>query len=512
MTAPRALYRAVTLVGAAHPGALAVEGDRIAWVGADADADAWADGATEVHHLPGVLLTPGFVDAHVHLGMTGQALRGLDLSGARSRVEVLERFAAHVATSTETVVHGQGWDDTDWSDGTLTGADLDRVAGERATYLARVDGHSAVVSAAMVAQVSGLRDADGWGGDGRVERHAHHLVRRHLATTTGPAHREAMIGAALRSAAAAGIVSVHENAAPDISPLDDVTLVRGLREAEVLPEVVTYWGARGAYDEARAYGVAGLAGDLNLDGSLGSRTAALHAPYDDNPSSSGHLYLDADEVAEHVVGCTRAGLQAGFHVIGDRASTVFVEGLRSARDVLGTDTIRAARHRVEHLEMPSGAELELMAQLGVTASVQPSFDAAWGGRTGMYAARVGRARAQRMNPFAAMQAIGVPLALGSDAPVTAFAPWGAIEAAMHPRNGGTGLTLAQALHAHTAGGWHAARVDDAGVHEAGAAAHLAFWEEPEDADAIEAAVGGHARCVRTVVGGRAAFDTTSTDA
>ncbi|WP_370613945.1 amidohydrolase [Mumia sp. Pv 4-285] len=508
----RVLYRGVRFVDRDGVGALAVEGDRIAWVGADTDADRWADGAAHVHALPGVLLTPGFVDAHVHLGMTGQALRGLDLSGARSRVEALERLDSHVAASADAVVHGQGWDDTDWADGSLTGTDVDRAVGGRAVYLARVDGHSGVVSATLVDQVAGLRDADGWLGDGRVERQAHHLVRRHLATTTGSAHREVTIGTALRSAAAAGIVSVHENAAPDISPLDDVEIVRGLREAEVLPEVVTYWGARDAYDEARAYGVAGLAGDLNIDGSLGSRTAALHAPYDDRTSSTGHLYLDADDVAAHVVGCTRAGLQAGFHVIGDRASTVFVEGLRSARDVLGTDTIRAARHRVEHLEMPSGADLELLAQLGVTASVQPAFDAAWGGREGMYATRVGRARARGMNPFAAMNTIGVPLAFGSDAPVTAFSPWGAIEAAMRPRSGGTGLSLVQALHAHTVGGWRAARVDDAGMLEPGAAAHLAFWDVPEGGDGIGAAVGGHARCVRTVVGGRTAFDTTSTDA
>ncbi|MGH1563141.1 amidohydrolase [Mumia sp. DW29H23] len=508
----RTLYRGVTLVDRRRPTALAVEGDRITWVGDEADADRWADGATEVHVLEGALLTPGFVDAHAHLAMTGHALRGLDLSGARSRVEALERLHAHASHSDDVIVHGQGWDDTAWPDGSLTGADLDRAAEGRPVYLARVDGHSAVVSAALVSRVGGVREADGWSDLGRVERDAHHLVRRHLATLSDPAHRSTTIATALRAAAAAGIVSVHENAAPDISPLDDVDLVRALSDAEVVPHVVTYWGARGAYDEARAYGVAGLAGDLNIDGSLGSHTAALHEPYDDQPSTIGHQYLDPDEVAEHVVGCTRAGLQAGFHVIGDRASATLVEGLRRARDVLGTDTLRAARHRVEHLEMPSGADLELLAQLGVTASVQPAFDAAWGGPSGMYAARVGRDRAQRMNPFAAMAAIGVPLAFGSDAPVTPFAPWHAVQAATRPQAGGQALSLMQAVHAHTVGGWRAARIDDAGRLEAGAAAYLAFWEVPADADPVEAAAAGDARCIRTVVGGRVAYEIASSGA
>ncbi|MBW9205071.1 amidohydrolase family protein [Mumia sp. zg.B17] len=505
----RTLYRGVSLLDRRRPAALAVEGETIAWIGDDHDAASWVDGATEVRALDGTLLTPGFVDAHVHLAMTGHALRGLDLAGARSRVEALERLGVHTSRSGDVVVHGQGWDDTSWPDGTLTGPDLDRAAGGRPVYLGRVDGHSGVVSASLVSRVHGLREADGWSAGGRVERDAHHLVRQHLATLSDPSHRAATIGTALRAAAAAGIVSVHENAAPHISPLEDVNVVRALAASEVLPHVVTYWGSRDAYADARAYDVAGLAGDLNIDGSLGSHTAALHEPYDDRPSTIGHQYLEADEVAEHVVGCTRAGLQAGFHVIGDRASATLVEGLRRARDVLGTDTLRAARHRVEHLEMPSGADLELLAQLGVTASVQPAFDAAWGGSDGMYAARLGKDRSHGMNPLAAMAAIGVPLAFGSDAPVTPLAPWHAIAAATRPQAGGQALSLAQAVHAHTVGGWRAARIDGTGRLEPGAAAHLAFWEVPTGAQAAEAAVAGEARCVRTVVSGRTAYEMAS---
>jgi predicted amidohydrolase YtcJ len=507
----RVLYRGLRSGGLPCAVALAVEGGALAWAGPDAQSASWADNADEVVRLPGVLVTPGFVDSHVHLEMTGHAMRGLDLAGSRSRVEALQRLAAHVSRVDDLVVHGHGWDDSDWHDGSLTGPDLDRAANGRAVYLARVDAHSAIVSGALVDRVPSLRETDGWLGDGRVEREAHHLARAYLETVPDLGDRTASIATALRAAAAAGVVSVHEQAAPHIAPLEDLTRIRTLSAERVVPHVVTYWGETDAFDIAREYGVTGLAGDLNIDGSLGSRTAALHTPYVDD-MSSGHLYLDADAVSAHVVACTRAELQAGFHVIGDRASEALIAGLRQARDVLGTDSLRAARHRVEHLEMPSGAHLELLAQLGVTASVQPAFDTAWGGDEGMYAARVGRDRARAMNPFAAMAAIGVPMAFGSDAPVTPFAPWSAIRAATRPRSGGRGLSVPAALHAHTVGGWHAARIDGAGTLDVGAPAHLAFWEVPSDADPLEAALAGEARCVRTTVSGRVAYDAATSSA
>lgn len=163
------------------------------------------------------------------------------------------------------------------------------------------------------------------------------------------------------------------------------------------------------------------AGDLFVDGSLGSHTACLHAPYADAPHT-GTGYLDAADVAAHVAACTGAGLQAGFHAIGDAALGAVVEGVRAAAEKVGLARIRAARHRVEHAEMMTPATIAAFAELGLTASVQPAFDAAWGGEDGMYADRLGADRARTLNPFAALLKAGVPLAFGSDAPVTPSTP------------------------------------------------------------------------------------------
>ena len=106
---------------------------------------------------------------------------------------------------------------------------------------------------------------------------------------------------------------------------------------------------------------------------------------------------------------------------------------------LGRPAVRACRHRLEHVEMIDPADIDRMRDLGMVASVQPAFDAAWGGDAGMYAERLGVERALATNPFAGLADAGVALALGSDAPVTPLDPWGGVHAAVDHRTPGSGL-------------------------------------------------------------------------
>jgi predicted amidohydrolase YtcJ len=140
--------------------------------------------------------------------------------------------------------------------------------------------------------------------------------------------------------------------------------------------------------------------------------------------------------------------------------------------------VRAARHRVEHVEMVTTSQIAVLADLGVVASVQPAFDARWGGEDGMYVQRLGRERARAMNPFAALASAGVALALGSDSPVTALDPWGTVRAAVDHRTPGSGLSARAAFSAHTRGGWRAALDDAQGELVPGAPATFAVWDVP----------------------------------
>jgi predicted amidohydrolase YtcJ len=149
--------------------------------------------------------------------------------------------------------------------------------------------------------------------------------------------------------------------------------------------------------------------------------------------------------------------------------------------------------------MVDAAQRAALAELGVVASVQPVFDALWGGPSGMYVERLGAARAAPMNPLAALAAAGVTLALGSDSPVTPVGPWDAVRAAVEHRTPGSGLTAEAALAAHTVGGHRAAgdRSATAGRLVPGAPASYAVWDGAGPLDG-----GPTPRCLLTVHRGR----------
>jgi len=396
LSRPTTLYRGGTVRTPGVPAAqaLLVVGDRVAWVGSDEAAAAHAASADEVVELAGALVAPAFVDAHAHVTETGLALTGIDLRAATRLPDVLARLERAARHGTGPLL-GHGWDERSWPEQRPpTRAELDRAGGGRQVYLARVDVHSAVISTAL-AEAYGLREQAGWSDDGRIERDAHHAARALTRQGISAGERDGLQRAALAAAAAAGIGCLHEMSAPHIAPPDDLAALLTPEGAHARPDVVGYRGALARDDAERAALVAelglppgaalrGLAGDLCVDGSVGSRTAAMRHPYAD-ADTCGHTYLDADQVGDHLVACTAAGLQAGFHVIGDGALDVVAAGLRAAADRVGVPALRGAGHRLEHVELADPGHIRLLADLAVVASVQPAFDAAWGGGDQMYA-------------------------------------------------------------------------------------------------------------------------------
>ncbi|AKJ14458.1 amidohydrolase [Streptomyces incarnatus] len=502
--------------------AMVVERGHVAWVGSEGAADAFADGVDEVVDLDGALVTPAFTDAHVHTTATGLALTGLDLSGAptlEAALALVRDFAA--GRPDDRVLLGHGWDAARWPGGRPpTRAELDEAAGGRPLYLSRIDVHSAVVTTALLDLIPG----DVPRVDAPLTADAHHTVREAALAAITPAQRAEAQRTALAHAASLGIGSVHECGGPRISSEDDFTGLLTLAAEAPGPRVVGYWAEQNV-DKARELGAAGAAGDLFADGALGSHTACLHEPYAD-ADHSGTAYLDAAAVAAHVVACTEAGLQAGFHAIGDAAVSAVVDGVRAAAEKLGLARVRAARHRVEHAEMLTPETVAGFAELGLIASVQPAFDALWGGEDGMYARRLGAERARTLNPFAALLRAGVPLAFGSDSPVTPLDPWGTVRAAAFHRTPGHRVSVRAGFTAHTRGGWRAVGRDDAGVLVPGAPADYAVWRTDELV--VQAPDDRVARwstdprsgtpglpdltpgrdlpvCLRTVVGGRTVF-------
>lgn len=487
---------------------MAIADGVVIWTGDDSTGRVCFSAAAEVLELRGGLVTPAFVDSHVHVTAAGLLATGLDLTGCTSLLECLDAVARR--TRPGTVLWGQGWDETRWPQRRPpTRAELDRACGGAPVYLCRVDGHSAVVSSALLERVPEATGAPGWAADAPLTSEAHHHARRAARESITPGQRRDAQRSFLNHAATKGIAVVHECAGPDISGIDDLA---DLLAADHGVEVIGYWGqAVSTPGQARelleATGAHGLAGDLFCDGALGSRTAALRAPYADAPDTCGVAYLTAEQIAAHVSACTEAGIQAGFHVIGDAATDAVIAGFATAEVAVGTSALRRCRHRLEHLEMVDADQARQLAGWGVVASVQPAFDAAWGGQGGMYALRLGASRAAAMNPYALLAAVGVGLAFGSDAPVTPLDPWGSVRAAAGHRSPGSEINAIEALAAHTYGGYRAAATEDplAGTLTPGAPASYAIWANG-DFPGADLPGEGAPICLRTVHRGEVVFE------
>jgi predicted amidohydrolase YtcJ len=497
----RTLYRGGRVYSPAdpHATALAVDGDRISWVGTDDDAPT----AETTVELDGALVAPAFVDAHAHLTNTGLTMTLLDVSPVRSAAQLLDALAAHAATlPAGALVYARGYDESTWPDPALPHrTQLESAVDGRPCYVSHISGHAALATGALAAAVPGVTGMPGFGADGR---HTLEAVDALYVAATGQldaATRHRAQELALATAASVGIGCVHECGGPTTSSEIDFTELLAAAASQPVPQVIGYWGELGAASKARELGAVGAAGDLYADGALGSTDAYLSVPYAD-AGGCGHGLLSAEQVAAHIVDCTGHGMQGGMHAIGDAAVETVLAGFAAAAEVVGIERLRAARHRVEHAEILTKTLIAGLVEFGLTASVQPAFDRLWGGAGQMYETRLGLDRSLASNPFGSLSGVGVPLAFGSDSPVTPLDPWGGVRAAAHHHNPAQRISVRTAFAAHTRGGWRAARYDEAGYLAPGAPATLAVWDCPagldehglpllDDPDATP-------RCLRTV--------------
>ncbi|QSB06766.1 amidohydrolase [Natronoglycomyces albus] len=476
------LWRSKSVVSPVSRDADAIQttGEFITWVGRASEAPA-SDTTVD---LGATVVTPAFVDSHAHMLFTGSELSNPSLSAATSAESFLDIVASHAATlAPSDPVILRGWDETTWADATFPETEkLVNAAGGRDYYFPRACGHIGLASPSLVAAHPQLAQLDGYDAGGIMRQAAHRATFSLLTRHVGLSLRQSWNSAALKHAASLGVAAVVECAISTDDPYceQDFQQLLALGERSDHPAVFGWWAELCAAEKARDLGAYGCGGDLNMDGSIGARTAALKEPYFDEESTSGHLYLTADQVHEHLLDCRRFGLPAAFHSIGDAATATVIDAFHKLAAHVDVEEIRLARHRVEHCEMVDKDLIAGLVKYGLYASVQPSFDAAWGGLEKMYASRLGKQRSLEANPLASLAGVGVPLAFGSDSPVTAIDPWGGVRAAVHLHNPTQRLGMATAFAAATRGGWRALGIDDAGAIMPGQRAHFAAWEIAQD--------------------------------
>ncbi len=450
--------------------AIAVSGTKIVAVGANEEIQKLKGPKTQVIDLGGHFVMPGFNDAHVHLGSGGFEKLNVNLVGSKSLDDMKQRIAARVKTAGPGEwIQGRGWDHTLWTEQkTPTRADIDAVTGDHPAIFNRVDGHIAIAnSAALKAAGVTAQSPDPHGGKiDRDDKGEPTGILRETAMGAvfnkipppSQAQRRRAAELALEDAARWGITSAQDN-----SDWEDFLTYEQMEKESKLTLRIAEWLPFDASVEQLVkmrqhhsqkdpmLHTTMLKGFM--DGSLGSRTAAMLAPYDDDPKNSGIPRYEQDKLNTMAAERAKQGFQIGFHAIGDRGARMALDAFAYAvKPPMGVLT----RDRIEHDQVIAPEDFKKFKDLGVIASVQPNHlltDMNWA------ESHIGPARAKHSYPWKEFEDNGIRLAFGTDYPVEPITPFRGVYAAITRKNeAGTKeyypeqkLSIHEAIAAYTTG-------------------------------------------------------------
>ena len=516
--------------------AVVVRGDRLALVGGSAEARklAAASPTARVIDARGRMLVPGFTDAHVHFIDGGFRLASVQLREAGTPEEFTARLKAFAATAPKgTWIQGGDWDHERWGGVLPTRAWIDSVTPDHPVWVNRLDGHMALANS-LALRLAGVTraTADVEGGTvvrassgeptGVFKDNAMALVGRAV-PPPNDAQADRAVDAATAYVAARGVTSVHSMGTwDDLAAYERARAAGRLRTRVYAAVPLATWARlRDTVAAWRAAGRAlpgGLAGDRwvqigglkgYVDGSLGSHTAAMLAPFTDAPGDRGLFVTPPESLYAWTRAADAAGLQVMVHAIGDRAIRAQLDVYQRVAAEHGP---RDRRWRLEHVQHLDPADVPRLAPLGVVASMQPYHaidDGRWADKV------IGPERARLTYAFRALLDARARLAFGSDWFVAPPTPLEGIYAAVtrrtfdgaHPDGWvpAQKVTVDEALRAYTAGSAYAGFADgDLGTLEAGKLADFVLVDR--DLTRAPPETLRDARVALTVVGGRVAYE------
>jgi hypothetical protein len=421
--------------------ALAARGGRILFVGSDAEARALATGSTRVIDLHGATVVPGIIDAHAHLLGLGQMLQSANVAGATSYQEVVDRVKAHARDVKPGVwILGRGWDQNRWASKEFpTHELLSRAFPDNPVVLRRIDGHAILANAkamelaritASTAEPSGgrmLKLASG-SPSGVFIDNAMELIDRAIPAATNEQTRDAVI-AAIDECNRWGLTGIHD---PGVAPktiaiyeelakagkynLRNYVMLSDPGEPTAAVALSNPYLRRGPQSALYDGHLWIRAIKLYADGALGSRGAALLAPYSDDPTNSGLLVSTPAHIEAWAETGLRRGYQINVHAIGDRGNRIVLDAFEAAlRRVPKADH----RFRVEHAQVLSQQDIPRFAKLGVIPSMQATHqtsDMRWA------ESRLGTDRIRGAYAWRSLLNTGVIIPNGTDVPVEEVNP------------------------------------------------------------------------------------------
>jgi predicted amidohydrolase YtcJ len=477
-------------VPAAFVEAVAIAGGRILAVGHDQEIQEYMGRETQVIDLQGHLAVPGFIDDHVHFIQGGFQLLEVDLKDARDEAEFLRRLAAKAKTLPPgRWIQVGNWDEEAWPDAKLpTRWMIDPITPNHPVFISRYDGHAALANSAALKLAGVTKDTrDPVGGvivrdpktgelTGVFKDDAEALVERTIPRPT-QAEMEEALRVALEEARRVGVTSVQDISVDGDSPNGSFSgEIRLLRRAELERWLTCRFYEIIPISDWKNLAGAGISRDMGddflklgavkgfADGSLGSRTAWMFAPFNDDPVNRGlplPLMNPPAKMEEAVRAAAQAQIQLAIHAIGDRANAEMLDIFERVGG--DEEEARAHRFRIEHAQHVRPQDFARFARLGVIASMQPYHaidDGRWAEK------RIGQERARSSYAWRSMLEAGAPLAFGTDWPVAPLNPLLGIYAAVtratldgkHPQGWipQERLSVEEALRAYTYGSAYAA--------------------------------------------------------
>ncbi|KAA3644962.1 MAG: amidohydrolase [Chloroflexi bacterium] len=467
---------------------------RILAIGTDDFIQAEFSHRSEAEDMQGRTLIPGLTDAHLHLRSYAHSLDKVDCV-TQTRQECLDRVAEKAETLEPDVwLLGHGWNQNHWSEGFGTAADLDAAAPQNPVYLSASSLHAAWANSAAL-KAAGIDNNTPDPPNGEIQRDAEGnptgiLFESAMQLISGvipqPSHADnvAAIKTAQEHLWPMGLTGVHDfDRRRSFLALQDLH-ANGDLQLRVLKHIPVE-----RLDYALGVGLRSGFGDdllrigsvkVFMDGALGPHTAAMFAPYEDEPDNRGMLFMDGEELFEYAQQAALGGLGMTVHAIGDRANHETLLAFENLRIFEKQEALSARRHRIEHVQVLDAADLNRLADLDVIASVQPihatsdmqAVDAYWG------------ARGEHAYAFRTLLEAGTQLAFGSDAPVESPNPFWGIHAAVTRQRAdgspgtdgwypGQRLSVLEAMQAYTSGAAFAAGMEDRlGMLKAGSLADL----------------------------------------
>jgi predicted amidohydrolase YtcJ len=409
------------------------------------DIKPWLGPNTRIINMHGAFVMPGFNDAHVHIGKSALAKLAIDFTGVQSLAEFQQRIRENIKDRAPGEwVTGFGWDQTLWPGRRdPTREDLDTVSTTHPMFFTRVDDHVAVANS-LALKIAGVTKDSAEPTTGHIVRDprtneptgllqeggARNLVFSHIAAPSS-AERRRGIELVLADVARNGVTSLQdcsylESSADTAFNKENFLIYEQLRREGKLTARITEWldftlpvaqleALRNEWGSTDPWLKTGAL-KAYLDGSLGSRTAAMLAPYSDAPRTSGLLNADEAKLAPLAIERDRAGFQLAFHAIGDRANHVALDTFAA---VVAANGPRDRRDRIEHAQVVAPEDFVRFGSLDIIASMQPSHlldDERWASD------RLGPERSRGAYAWRTMEQNNVHLAFGTDHPVEPLDP------------------------------------------------------------------------------------------